>query len=151
MPPFHLSFFETPWGMLQVEHDNHFVYRSLFTQNHGASTNHSLSHLIHSELSAYFTNPHHRFQLPLKPQGSPHQLKVLHELLVIPVGRTLTYGELASKIQSSPRAVGQACRNNPLALFIPCHRIVGKNNLGGYMGNPEAISYKASLLEHEAL
>ncbi len=149
MSPSHASFFETPWGMLQIEHDEHFIYRSLFTKDHGEIVNHPLSHLIHSELLAYSKNPHHRFQLPLKLQGSTHQLKVLNELLVIPVGRRLTYGELSTKIQSSPRAVGQACKKNPLVLFIPCHRIVGKNNLGGYMGNSEAISYKISLLQHE--
>ena len=149
-PELYISFFKTPWGMLEIKHDEHFIYRSLFTQHQGHYFDHPLSDLIQKELEAYFTNPHHRFQLPLKPQGSSYQLKVLNALLVIPVGRTLTYGELALKIQSSPRAVGQACKNNPLALFIPCHRVVGKDNLGGYMGCPEAISYKMSLLKHEA-
>lgn len=144
------SFFTTPWGMLKVEHDEHFIYRSFFTNESGIPAPHPLSDLIQSELSAYYLNPNHRFQLPLKPQGSSHQQKVLNALLVIPVGRTLTYGELSSKIQSSPRAVGQACRRNPLALFIPCHRVVGKNDLGGYMGDPNAVSYKKSLLAHEA-
>ncbi|MDR3441579.1 MAG: methylated-DNA--[protein]-cysteine S-methyltransferase [Legionella sp.] len=144
------SFFTTPWGMLKVEHDEHFIYRSFFTNESGTPAQHPLSNLIQSELSAYYLNPNHRFQLPLKPQGSSHQQKVLNALLVIPVGRTLTYGELSSKIQSSPRAVGQACRRNPLALFIPCHRVVGKNDLGGYMGDPNAVSYKKSLLAHEA-
>lgn len=144
------SFFITPWGMLKVEHDEHFIYRSFFTNESGIPAQHPLSDLIQNELSAYYSNPNHRFQLPLKPQGSIHQQKVLNALLVIPVGRTLTYGELSSKIQSSPRAVGQACRRNPLALFIPCHRVVGKNDLGGYMGDPNAISYKKSLLAHEA-
>lgn len=141
--------FSTPWGRLQVEHDEHFVYRAYFTQNNATAAAHPLSMLIQSELTAYIANPHHRFQLSLKPQGSPYLQKVLSALLVIPVGRTLTYGELALKIQSSPRAVGQACKRNPLALFIPCHRVVGKNNLGGYMGNPDAIGYKAALLAHE--
>lgn len=150
LSPHVASFFTTPWGMLKVEHDEHFIYRSFFTNESGIPAQHPLSDLIQSELSAYYLNPNHRFQLPLKPQGSSHQQKVLNALLVIPVGRTLTYGELSSKIQSSPRAVGQACRRNPLALFIPCHRVVGKNDLGGYMGDPNAVSYKKSLLAHEA-
>jgi methylated-DNA-[protein]-cysteine S-methyltransferase len=150
LSPHVASFFTTPWGMFKVEHDEHFIYRSFFTNESGIPAQHPLSDLIQSELSAYYLNPNHRFQLPLKPQGSNHQQKVLNALLVIPVGRTLTYGELSSKIQSSPRAVGQACRRNPLALFIPCHRVVGKNDLGGYMGDPNAVSYKKSLLAHEA-
>jgi methylated-DNA-[protein]-cysteine S-methyltransferase len=145
------SVFATPWGMLQVEHDEHFIYRSYFTQNHVISTTHPLSDLIQKELDAYTANPHYRFQLSLKPHGSSYLQKVLNALLVIPVGRTLTYGELALKLQSSPRAVGQACKHNPLALFIPCHRVVGKNDLGGYMGNPNAVSYKAALLAHEQI
>lgn len=145
-----ISLFTTPWGMLEVEYDEHFVYRSFFTQNSGTITKHPLSDLIRAELDAYIADPHHRFQLQLKPQVSTYQQKVLKALLVIPVGRTLTYGELALTLQSGPRAVGQACKRNPLALFIPCHRIVGKNNLGGYMGRPDALSYKASLLAHEA-
>lgn len=143
------SVFTTPWGMLEVEYDEHFVYRSFFTQNSASIIDHPLSALIHDELSNYFANPNHRFQLSLKPNGSSYQLKVLNALLVVPVGRTMTYGELALKIQSSPRAVGQACKRNSLALFIPCHRVVGKNDIGGYMGRPEAISYKAALLAHE--
>jgi len=70
-------------------------------------------------------------------------------LLVIPAGRTTTYGDLANKLQSSPRAIGQACKKNPLAIFIPCHRVVGKNNCGGYMGREDALPYKLALLQHE--
>ena len=147
-----VSIFTTPFGMLEIVHDEHFIYNSSFTQKAvtSLSLSNELTPLINSELNAYFSDPHHRFQLPLKPQGSAYQQKVWNALLVIPVGRTLTYGELALKLQSSPRAIGQACKRNPLALFIPCHRIVGKNDLGGYMGNPKAVSYKESLLAHEA-
>lgn len=144
-----ISIFTTPWGALAVEYDTHFIYRSFFTHAAIKHAAHPLSALIQHELAAYITNPHHRFQLPLKPHGSAYQLKVLNALLVIPVGRTLTYGELALNIESSPRAVGQACKRNPLALFIPCHRVVGKHDLGGYMGNPESLPYKAGLLAHE--
>lgn len=144
------SFFSTPWGMLEVRHDEHFIFNTFFTEKSGVPANNKLSELINNQLEAYFANPHYRFQLPLKPQGSIYQQKVWNALLVIPVGRTLTYGELALKLQSSPRAIGQACKRNPLALFIPCHRVVGKTNLGGYMGDPKAIAYKESLLAHES-
>ncbi|CAM2823806.1 methylated-DNA--[protein]-cysteine S-methyltransferase [Legionella worsleiensis] len=144
-----LSIFSTPWGRLEVAHDEHFIFNSSFTQKSETTPNSGLAHVIKDELEAYKHNPHHRFQLQLKPKGSPYQLNVWNELLVIPVGRTLTYGELALKLQTSPRAIGQACKRNPLALFIPCHRVVGKDNLGGYMGNPASISYKERLLAHE--
>ncbi len=145
-----VSTFTTPPGLLEVVHDEHFIFNAFFTEKVGTAANHPLSDLIAAELSAYFSDPHHRFQLQLKPQGSIYQQKVWNALLVIPVGRTLTYGELSQKLQSSPRAIGQACKRNPIALFIPCHRVVGKNDIGGYMGNPDALSYKSSLLSHEA-
>ncbi len=144
------SVFTTPLGSFEVEYNEHFIFRALFTNKSATKIKTALAELINSELKNYFANAHHRFQLPLKPQGSPYQQKVWSALLVIPVGRTLTYGELAQNIQSSPRAVGQACKRNPLALFIPCHRVVGKNNSGGYMGNPEALHYKEALLKHES-
>lgn len=142
--------FDTPWGVLEVAHDEHFIFKSAFTSKAAKAAKNNLTQLIQTQLSAYSSDPHHRFQLPLKPQGSIYQQKVWNALLVIPIGCTLTYGELSQKLQSSPRAIGQACKRNPLALFIPCHRIVGKNSLGGYMGNPDALSYKKSLLAHEA-
>lgn len=145
------SIFSTPWGNIEVGHDEHFLYSTSFTQKSAVPAENDLAQLIGIELENYFSDPHHRFQLSLKPQGSTYQQKVWNALLVIPVGRTLTYGELALKLQSSPRAVGQACKRNPIALFIPCHRVVGKNNLGGYMGSSAAISYKEALLTHEDL
>ena len=144
-----ISIFPTPWGKLAVEFDEHFVYRSFFTIDSGPSIKHPISDLIQHELTSYITNPNHRFQLQLKPQGSAYLQKVLNALLVIPIGRTVTYGELALTLQSSPRAVGQACKRNPLTLFIPCHRVVGKHSLGGYMGSPDAPHYKDALLAHE--
>jgi methylated-DNA-[protein]-cysteine S-methyltransferase len=136
--------------MLEVVHDEHFVFNASFTQKSGTPAKSDLARVICHELEAYYADPHHRFQLQLKPQGSIYQQKVWNALLVIPVGRTLTYGELAMNLQSAPRAIGQACKRNPLAIFIPCHRVVGKDSLGGYMGNPDSISYKEALLAHEA-
>ncbi|WP_298623763.1 methylated-DNA--[protein]-cysteine S-methyltransferase [uncultured Legionella sp.] len=144
------SIYATPWGMLEVVHDEHFVFNASFTKKSGAPAKSNLATVIGNELEAYYADPHHRFQLQLKPQGSTYQQKVWGALLVIPVGRTLTYGELAATLQSSPRAIGQACKKNPVTLFIPCHRVVGKDNLGGYMGNPNSITYKEALLAHEA-
>lgn len=142
--------FNTPAGWLEIEYDEHYIHRATFTQTpiQNRVGNH-LTQTITQELHHYFNNPHHRFQLPLKPQGTIYQQRIWNALLVIPVGRTVTYGELANAVQSSPRAIGQACKNNPLALFIPCHRVVGKTNQGGYMGRADALCYKTFLLTHE--
>lgn len=144
-----VSTLSTPAGWLKVEHDEHYIYRAVFTEEIINQSHSGLGKLIAEQLEAYQQNPHHHFQLPLKPLGTLYQQQVWKALLVIPVGRTMTYGELATKLQSSPRAIGQACKKNPLTLFIPCHRVVGKNNPGGYMGHANALDYKIALLQHE--
>ncbi len=60
------------------------------------------------------------------------QKAVYSEILKIPPGETVTYGELAERLSTSPRAVGQALRRNPIPLFIPCHRVVSRNGIGGF-------------------
>jgi len=147
-----VSAFNTPVGWLEVAHDEQHVHHARFIEaGLPPHTKTAFCHLIARELDAYFHDAYHRFQLPLKPQGTSYQLHVWNALLVIPTGRTTTYGELAKTLQTSPRAVGQACKKNPLALFIPCHRVVGKTSYGGYMGKHEAKSYKLGLLQHEGI
>ncbi|KTD62529.1 methylated-DNA--[protein]-cysteine S-methyltransferase [Legionella spiritensis] len=145
--------YQTPVGWLNVAYDEHYIYRAVFddTPTKNSTDKTGLGRDIHQELNHYFDNPHHRFQLPLKPLGTTYQQRVWNALLVIPVGRTMTYGQLANTLLSSPRAIGQACKNNPLALFIPCHRVVGKDNPGGYMGHANALNYKEYLLNHEGV
>ena len=107
--------------------------------------------LITQQLSAYFTNPQHRISLAINVSGTAFQHRVWEALREIPCGTTLTYGELAKKLQSSPRAVGQACRRNPLPIIVPCHRVIGANGLGGYAGNIDGKLQKIKiwLLTHE--
>jgi methylated-DNA-[protein]-cysteine S-methyltransferase len=76
---------------------------------------------------------------------------VWQAIMQIQRGHTQTYGELARKLFSGPRAVGQACGANPIPIIVPCHRVLGSGNLGGFMncdeGDPLAI--KRWLLMHE--
>ena len=104
------------------------------------------------QLERYLADPQFRFTLPLAPDGSPFRRRVWDALSAIPVGESRTYGELARRLHTAPRAIGGACGANPIALVIPCHRVVGsQGSLGGFMGvtdgNPIAI--KRWLLEHE--
>ncbi|MDH5259570.1 MAG: MGMT family protein, partial [Gammaproteobacteria bacterium] len=71
----------------------------------------------------------------------------------IEAGKTLTYGDVAKLLDSSPRAVGNACRRNPIPLLIPCHRIVAKNGTGGFAGQKSGpvFDIKCWLLDHETL
>lgn len=76
--------------------------------------------------------------LPLAPKGTAFQQRVWRELLTIPYGRTESYGALAARLGSSPRAVGSAVGRNPISVIIPCHRVLGADgDLCGYAGGLE--------------
>jgi len=102
-------------------------------------------------LHCYFDNPHYQFKKSLHLHGTSFQQKVWQALQKIPAGKTLTYGELAKQLGSGAQAIGQACRTNPVPIFIPCHRITAAHHLGGYAGarTGERINTKAWLLQHE--
>ena len=107
---------------------------------------------IAKQCKAYFKNPQYQFNLPLKPAGTIHQQKVWNQIQHIPVGSTTTYGELAKKIKSGPRAVGTACGANPYPLISPCHRVVAVQGIGGFMKeNSPGLhrQIKIWLLKHE--
>jgi methylated-DNA-[protein]-cysteine S-methyltransferase len=104
------------------------------------------------QLERYLRDPQWRFTLPLAPSGTVFRRRVWDALTAIPVGESRTYGELARRLHTAPRAVGGACGANPISLVIPCHRVVGsQGSLGGFMGvtagNP--IEIKRWLLTHE--
>ena len=103
------------------------------------------------QLTTYFADPDFHFDLPLKLNGTAHQNKVWQAMCAIPRGQTRQYGELAIQLGSSPRAVGQACGNNPIPIVIPCHRVVSKSGMGGFMHHSGgyALDIKRWLLAHE--
>jgi methylated-DNA-[protein]-cysteine S-methyltransferase len=107
---------------------------------------------IATDIRQYFYNPQVSFDCKLQLSGTAFQKKVWLQLQQIPSGQVLTYGELAEKLKTSPRAVGNACRKNPVPLVIPCHRVVAKNGLGGFAGNTEgeSVQVKQWLLDFEA-
>ena len=102
-------------------------------------------------LKTYLHNPKTKFRLPLETGGSGFQRRVWQALRRIPVGKVLSYGELARRLKTGPRAVGNACRANPIPIIIPCHRVVAANGKGGFMGKTagRALAIKDWLLTHE--
>jgi methylated-DNA-[protein]-cysteine S-methyltransferase len=104
------------------------------------------------ELNRYWQNPDQPIQVKLLKQGSFYRNQVWAALCEIPFGKTATYSALAKKIGSSARAVGNACRENPYPLIIPCHRVVSASGMGGYCGQTEGdlMTIKYKLLEFEA-
>ena len=103
------------------------------------------------QLSAYLIDPDFRFNLPIKLAGTVHQNKVWQAMRNIPRGETRSYGALAVVLKSGAQAVGQACGANPIPVIVPCHRVVGKSGLGGFMRHASGASLdiKRWLLAHE--
>lgn len=98
-------------------------------------------------LDAYFQEGRQLKRPVLKASGTAFQTAVWNQLLQLPYGQTATYQELADQLGSAPRAVGGAIGRNPLALFIPCHRILGSR--GQLTGYAWGLDRKQWLLNHE--
>lgn len=97
-------------------------------------------------LDIYFSGREPDFTPPLHMPGTPFRERVWAALLEIPYGETATYGELAARLGSSPRAVGAAVGRNPVSLIVPCHRVLGADgSLTGYAGGVERKEYLLKL------
>lgn len=103
------------------------------------------------QLKAYFLDPGFRFDLPLANAASDFQLRLRRQLLRVKPGKPETYGSMAERLGSAPRAVGAALRANPLPVVVPCHRVVAANDLGGFSGSRTGRlpAIKRWLLRHE--
>ena len=101
-------------------------------------------------LDLYFSGANPCFTPRLAPKGMPFQLSVWGELLAIPYGHTVSYGHIAQRLRCrSAQAVGGAVGRNPIALIIPCHRVIGSD--GHLTGYAYGLDRKQWLLSHELL
>lgn len=113
--------------------------------------NRKLEKKIVSALDNYFESGLIESEISLCPEGTRFQQKVWQALKTIPSGSVKTYGDVARELQTSSRAIGQACRRNNIPLFIPCHRVVAVQGIGGFMGGYRHQERKRWLLEHEGI
>lgn len=100
------------------------------------------------QIAAYFDDPHHVFDLPIRIGGTPFLADLCAALGAIPAGETRTYGDLARQLGVSAQAVGQGCGANPIPIIVPCHRVLGAETLGGYSG-AGGVETKVWFLRHE--
>jgi|LFRM01.1.fsa_nt_gb O-6-methylguanine DNA methyltransferase len=145
-----ISKYQFDWGPLWVKQDNHKIVELSFNEINpyvqGAK-----SDLIYQELVQYFKGELKEFTVELNPQGTSFQKSVWNELLKIEHGTTLSYSQIAQRINNptAVRAVGSAIGKNPIAIIIPCHRVINKDGrLGGYSGG---IEHKIRLMEVEGI
>lgn len=144
------SSFNSPLGWLAIRSDGLAVTEISFTEQINEQIGEcAVLQLCQQQLEDYFCGKRLEFDLPLAPRGTEFQKKVWNELLKVPHGSTITYHELAVRLGDPKviRAAGTANGRNPLAIVIPCHRVIGTGNkLTGYAGG---LSRKQWLLEHE--
>ena len=145
--------YNSPLGRLLVELENGFLVRLDFAdgiQAEGKNGNESaLLARVAMQLDEYFRGARKNFDLPLNPAGTEFQRKVWDALLAIPYGETRTYREIA-EAAGCPRgfrAVGMANNKNPIAIIIPCHRVIGSN--GKLVGYASGLGRKEALLALE--
>ena len=152
------AYYESPLGLLQLTGNQYALTGLRFVEDVVQDISCPLPPPLKAVvcwLDDYFAN---RKPLPdtlsLQPGGTPFQIDVWEQILRIPYGQTITYGQIAASIAKkrgishmSAQAVGQATGNNPIPIIIPCHRVIGANGkLTGYAGG---IHRKIQLLEHE--
>lgn len=137
----------TPAGRITISCDGEFITEIKFGGNEDGY--HPLLDIASAQLNEYFNGTRRKFNLPINPAGTEFQKRVWSTLLKIPYGETRSYGQIAAAIGNpkGARAVGAANNKNPIAIVIPCHRVIGADGaLTGYAGG---LDIKAILLETE--
>jgi methylated-DNA-[protein]-cysteine S-methyltransferase len=139
----------TPLGPLNIESGDWSVMSAYFTtQPYDEKHDHPLLIETVRQIAAYFSGDLRRFDVPIEPAGTVFQRHVWECLSEIPFGETLSYSALQRKWSSEPlRALVAAVSSNPMALIIPCHRVVGSQ--GQKTGYPWGAERKSRLLIHE--
>lgn len=141
-------YIKTLFGNIKITIINDYIVSLDFIKNIPKNYNNNKQSIkLNNILSNYIEhkiNPKH----PLHFVGTPFQIDVWNQILKIPIGKTKTYTDIANLIgkPNAVRAVANACGQNNIPIFIPCHRVVGKNNIGGYKYD---INIKKKLLRLE--
>ncbi len=140
---------DSPLGTLSLYSEGDFVTRITFEDVETQATPTPILTLAKAQLEAYISGTLDVFDLPLKPAGTEFQQTVWQRLVEIPFGSTISYSKLATDLGDVKkiRAVGLANGKNPIAIVIPCHRVIGSSgDLVGYAGG---LDKKEWLLRHE--
>ena len=140
--------YDTVIGKIYIaENDNYICNVSFRTLNYREKET-LLIKKTYSQLKEYFDRNRKSFDIPISANGTEFQMQVWEELQKIPYGKTATYKEIAENIgnKKASRAVGMANNKNPIAIIIPCHRVIGtKGDLIGYAGGIEIKKYLLEL------
>ena len=152
----HIWNYPTPWGAVILESDgNRIVHVYLPGRSVPAGRmmqEDSVLQEAGTQLQEYLGKRRTHFTVPIRLEGTPFMLSVWHYLLTIPYGDTVTYREIAEYLQKPRafRAVGMANGRNPLAIFVPCHRVIGSDgSLTGFGGGLDMKKGLLTLEKHQ--
>lgn len=144
-----------PFGAVGIVSDGDRVGRIAFLPGYAEEkrAGDAFTKAVCRQIAAYLADSAVELDFPVVDAGTVFQRRVWTEMRRIPAGQTRTYGEVARRLHSAPRAVGGACAANALVLYYPCHRIVAAGGLGGFSGEsgPDGVflRIKRWLLAHE--
>ena len=152
--------FSSPIGSFTVFHNENRVLeinlgidlnKKSRLNDYGANVLSPYAEKVSENLEAYFTNSNKKLSIKTAAVGTTFQQSVWKIIQSIKSGKIMTYSDIAEKLGSSPRAVGNACRANPIPIIVPCHRVVAKSGLGGFAGMSTGfnLDMKKWLLAHE--
>ena len=143
------SYLETPIGFVRILSNGEGITEIQFQETDGPKNPDNHTESARTQLQEYFEGLRDTFDLVLQPDGTEFECQIWNELKAIPHSSTTTYGKIAEKLgdKNYSQAVGNANSKNPIAIVIPCHRVIGSNNkLVGYAGG---LHRKEWLLKHE--
>jgi methylated-DNA-[protein]-cysteine S-methyltransferase len=146
-----MALIATPVGCLRIEGDNHHIDRIRIEPETTATIapqSPALQCAV-TQLIEWFAGERHDFDLLLAPAETPRGQALRDAMIDISYGDTTSYGDLARKAGSVPRAMGQACARNPFPIVVPCHRVLNADGSIGHYSGGEGRRTKSWLLEHE--
>lgn len=145
------SYYKSPIGLMEIGATEKYLLSVGFVEKiKNVETENRVTKECGKQLEQYFLGKRKEFNLPIKLEGTEFQQKVWRELCKIEYGKISTYKEIAKKIgnEKAVRAVGTAIGKNPIAIIVPCHRVIGSN--GSMTGYAYGIAKKEKLLKLEA-
>ncbi len=148
----HYKYIASPIGLVEICADDRALKSIDFVDHprHLGDSN-PIADEAAGQIGAYFRGSRSRFEIPLGLDGTDFQLAVWHQLIQIPYGCTVSYRDIAQDIghPRAVRAVGAANGRNPIAIVVPCHRVIGAD--GRLTGYASGLWRKAWLLQHEGI
>lgn len=144
------AYYDSPIGLIEIGATGDAVTSLVFVEERRSDAeSNGLCEEAARQLAEYFEGTRRAFDLPVMPDGTDFQKRVWSELMKIPFGQMISYGDLARALgkPSAVRAVGAANGSNPISIVVPCHRVIGNN--GGLTGYGGGLPRKEWLLRHE--